>query len=160
MRPVEITRWIGVGAPQSEVFACVTGAEPASLFKRSGLLPGIAETEGAAHWSALGDERTHTLDDGGVLHETLGAYVNDEMFAYRVTGFSGLFGALIAEAHGEWRFEWRGPEMTQIAWTYRFTPVSGPARLALKAAAGLLFPGYMKNALFRIKDRIETRRAP
>ena len=146
-----------IDAPTGAVFAVASGPEVPGLFMRHGAVPGVIGVSGhVAAWSAPGEVRDLTLNDGGSVREELVAFALNESFAYRVTGFAGLFAALVREAQGSWRFFETSPGRTQIEWTYSFAPASPLAAPAARLIVRSLWPGYMRAALLRIKERAEA----
>lgn len=140
-----------------EAFAVASGAEVTSLFRKQGAIPGVIGVSGhVAAWSAPGEVRELTLNDGGSVREELLAFALNESFAYKVTGFAGLFGMLVREAEGRWRFLETAPNRTQVEWTYIFKPTSTLVEPVSGLIVRALWPGYMQAALARIKEAAES----
>lgn len=158
MRPVSTRQTILVRAPQKRVFAAAAGIHGRDLAKATAFLPGIEESHGeTGPWSTVGQQRLHVLSDGTSVHEELTAFADGEYYAYRITGFEGFFGMLATEGQGVWRFDWRGPEQTEIAWSYDFTPSGAMARVVLALFVKWLWAGYLMAGLKRVKQQAEER---
>ena len=134
-----------VAAPPREVFPRLTQHDATRFYPRSGVLPAVVEVrDQTGGWDVAGQTRTLVLSDGSSLTETL-RVVTEPVFAYDLTDFTGLFGALVQGARAEWRVVAEG-DGTSIAWTYAFT--SKPGRGALVAAiVRLAWAGYMRQVL-------------
>lgn len=161
MKDIVCAESIGVAAPLAAVFAIAAGPDVTALFRAHGPVPGVVAVSGhEGAWSAPGETRLLSLSDGAGVREDLVAFRDNESFAYRVSGFTGLFGALVREARGEWRFRETAPGETRIEWTYRFSPASPLAALAGRFVVSALWPGYMRAALARIQCAAEERAVP
>jgi hypothetical protein len=157
MRPVSTCQTILVQANLRHAFATAAGIEGKALAQKTLLLPGIERSEGdPPPWARVGETRRHLLTDGTSVHEELTAFARDEYYAYRITDFEGTFGKLVSEALGEWRFDWRGPELTEIAWTYAFTPSGLVQRLIVSMIVKLLWAGYLQAGLKQVKEQAEA----
>jgi hypothetical protein len=134
-----------VAAPPDRVFPRLTRHDPTRFYPRSGLLPAVvAVRDQTGDWAAAGQTRVLVLSDGGTVRETL-TVVEEPLFAYDLSAFTGLFGRLVARGRSEWRVTAAGAGST-IAWTYSFT--SKPAAGALVAAIVRLAWGpYMRKVL-------------
>ncbi len=156
MKPIVCVEMQTIDAPAGTVFAVASGPEVPGLFMRHGAVPGVIGVSGhVAAWSAPGEIRDLTLNDGGSVREELLAFALNETFSYRVTGFTGLFAALVREAKGSWRFLETSPGRTQVEWTYAFAPASPLTAPAAALIVRALWPGYMRAALMRIKEAAE-----
>lgn len=154
--PVQTSVALSVNAPLSQTFAIAAGFNASALIRKHGPLPGIVKTDGHdAPWSAIGQHRKHTLSDNSSVNEELVAFTRDSTFAYKVTEFTGLFAALACSARGEWHFTMTGAERTQIDWTYYFFPNGPVAEPLLWFVVKTLWPGYLRAALMRVKERAE-----
>lgn len=110
-----------------------------------GILPAVVEVRDATGaWDAAGQTRTLVLSDGGSVRETLRAVTFPD-FAYDLTRFTGLFGALVASARAEWRVTGDRSAST-IAWTYAFTARPGRGFL-VAAIVRLAWAPYMRRVL-------------
>jgi len=154
--PVSATRAILVDAPLPRAFEAAVTIDPVRLMRPRGLLPGVAGADGVAAWTRTQDERFLVLTDGSTVTESLIDLYPDDHFAYRVSDFTGPFGALVAEARSDWRFLEDGADRTKIEWTYAFTPKSGLVRGLLGLIIRGLWGGHMQAGLERLKDDIET----
>lgn len=145
-----------IDAPVGEVFSVSTAIEPSTLIQKRGPLPAIVTTDGDnGPWSAIGQKRLHRLSDKTSVHEELVAFTRNSTFAYRVSEFSGLFGALTREARGEWHFTAAGAAKTKVDWTYFFVPTGPIAEPVLWFIVKAFWPGYLKSALARVKEKAE-----
>lgn len=155
MKILSTCQEIVIAAPRKEVFSIAAGLPAAKFINAYGPIPGIISTKGSVCWQQTGDTREHTLSDKSSVNEELVSFAEDEFYAYRVTGFSGIFGQLVSEARGEWVFEWRGPHETLLTWTYSFTPKGSFARLITSLIVKYGWQGYLRHALTNLKDIIE-----
>ncbi|MEX0644619.1 MAG: SRPBCC family protein [Parvularculaceae bacterium] len=155
-KPVLTLATVSIAAPAPKVFAAACGCDIPAVFKAQGAIPGVLKVDkhqGA--WSAPGQMRLLTLSDGSSVHEELISFDKDQGYAYRVSGFTGPFAALVAEGRGEWRFTPTGADETRVDWTYSFTPKSALAAPAVWFIVNVLWPGYIRAALSRLKSQIE-----
>jgi hypothetical protein len=95
-------------------------------------------------WDAAGQTRLLELSDGGSVTETL-RIVAPPVFAYDLSAFTGLFGALVAGARSEWRVVARGPG-SSIEWTYTFDAKPGWG-LVVAAIVRFAWAPYMRAVL-------------
>lgn len=154
MRPIRVTQSTETSAAVSDVFALASGARLPVFIRPAGPLPGVARIEGVADWARPGETRRLLLTDGSSLNEELTAIDRDRSFAYRAMGFSGPFGALVREGRGEWVFS-QSPGGVGVVWSYAFTPRGPLAAPLLELIVRLLWPGYMRAALARLKAEAE-----
>lgn len=146
-----------VAAPLAGTFTTAAGMDVPALIQPHAILPGVNAVEGHnAAWSAVGQRRRLTLSDKSSVHEELVAFSPEDMFAYRVSDFTGAFGGLVREARGAWHFTKTGARETQIDWTYAFAPKSPFARVFVWIIVKAFWPGYMRAALARVKAAAET----
>jgi len=134
-----------VDAPVARVFPRLTQHDPTKFYPKSGVLPAVVEVrDQTGGWDAAGETRLLVLSDGGTVFETLRS-AEAPLFSYDLTRFTGLFGALVAEAHSEWTVSKHGRGST-IVWTYAFT--SRPGRgLVVAAIVRLAWGPYMRRVL-------------
>ncbi|WP_428409800.1 SRPBCC family protein [Hyphococcus sp.] len=160
LMPVQISVSETVRAPLSAVFDAATQIDARELIRPHGIMPGVVNVEGHdAPWSALGEVRRHKLSDKSSVREELVAFTRDETFAYRLTEFTGHFAPLVKSARADWHFTQRTARVTKIDWTYSFTPQSMAAEPVLWFIVKLFWPGYLKSALARVKEKAETNTA-
>jgi hypothetical protein len=96
-----------------------------SILKRSGPLPGVAEVrDQSGPWDATGRTRQIVLTDKSTMRETLIEYDSGHSFAYRLTDFGGLLGAMASGVRGEWAFTPDGSGAI-IRWTWELAPKPG-----------------------------------
>ncbi len=158
--PVQISVCESVHAPARDVFNAAAAIEARDLIRKFGPLPGVVETNGHnAPWSAIGDVRLHTLTDNSSVREELVAFTAGQTFAYRLTEFTGPFASLIKHARADWHFTQAGQSKTKIDWTYSFTPTSALAEPIVWFIVKLFWPGYLKAALTRVKQKAESGQA-
>ncbi len=154
--PIKTSAAVTINAPLAAAFETAAGIDARALIQKHGALPGIIHVDGQdAPWSAVGQKRRHTLSDKSCVEEELVVFVKDEYFAYRVHNFTGAFGPLVREAKGEWRFTAVDPRRTRIDWTYSFEPRELIAKPVLWFIVKCLWPGYLKAALARVKEKAE-----
>ena len=154
--PVQISVSETVRAPAAAAFQAATHIDARELIRPHGPLPGINHVEGHdAPWSAIGEIRRHQLSDKSSVREELVAFTPGQTFAYRLTEFTGAFAPLVKSARADWHFTQRTAESTKIDWTYSFTPQSMAAEPVLWFIVKLFWPGYLKAALSRVKDKAE-----
>lgn len=144
-----------IHAPISRVFDIAASIPPSDLIRPYGPLPGVAKTDGADVWRAAGDLRRHTLTDKSSVNEELTRFARDSHYAYRLSDFTGAFSALVAEGRAEWRFTPLGAAKTQIDWIYAVEPKSPAAEPLVWLIVKLLWPGYLRAALGRLKIKAE-----
>ena len=156
--PIQISVTETVSAPAQDVFNTAISIDARELIQKHGVLPGITDVSGHdAPWAAIGDVRIHTLSDNSSVREELVTFTPSSTFAYRLTDFSGAFAPLVKGAHAEWHFTQASASRTKIDWTYAFTPKSMAAEPILWFIVKLFWPGYLKAALARVKDKAEQK---
>ena len=154
---VQTSVTIVIDAPVPHVFATAAGMDPRVLIRPYGPLPGIDGVEGhEGPWSAPGQRRRYVLSDKSSVNEELTGFTRDHTYAYAVNGFSGLFSALAREARAEWHFTKISAGKSQIDWTYFFTPSGPVAEPVLWFVVKMLWPGYLRAALARVKEKAES----
>lgn len=155
--PVQISVSAHVDAPVARVFDTAASIDPHALIRRHGPLPAIVDTQGHdAPWSAVGQIREHTLSDNSSVCEELTAFMEGQTFAYRLTGFTGPFAPLAREARADWHFTQAAWGRTRIDWTYVFTATGPLAEPFLWFVVKLFWPGYLKAALTRVREKAEA----
>jgi len=146
-----------VNAPIGAVFDAAVSIDARELIQKNGPLPGIVDVAGHdAPWSAIGEVRRHSLSDRSSVREELTAFVRDQNFGYRLTEFTGAFAPLVEQARADWHFTRVSPEIARIDWTYHFTPKTPLAEPFLWFIVKLFWPGYLKAALGRVKQKAEA----
>lgn len=156
--PVQISICETVDAYSEDVFTAATSIDARNLIQKKGPLPGIINVEGHdAPWAAVGDQRRHTLSDKSSVCEELVSFAPGHSFAYRLSEFTGPFASLARSARADWHFTPLGADKTKIDWTYVFTPTGAVAEPVLWFIVKLFWPGYLKAALRRVKQKAETR---
>ena len=155
--PIQISVTEEVRAPLDRVFGAAASIDPRDLIRKHGPLPGITDVEGHdAPWSAIGQTRRHILSDNSSVCEELISYTDDRTFGYRLTGFTGPFASLVREARADWHFTQASARRTRIDWTYVFMPAGPLAEPVLWFIVKLFWPGYLKAALMRVRDKAEA----
>ncbi|WP_425408363.1 SRPBCC family protein [Hyphococcus sp.] len=155
--PVQISVCETVNAPASDVFDAAVSMDARELIKAHGPMPGIRNVEGHdAPWEKIGDKRRHTLSDNSSVDEELIAFTPPQTFGYRLTNFKGAMAPLVKGARADWHFTQSSAERTKIDWTYAFTPTSLAAEGVLWFFVKLFWPGYLKAALSRVKEKAEA----
>ncbi len=154
--PIQISITEYVDAPTARVFDAAASIDPRDLIRKHGPLPAIVDVKGHdAPWSAVGQIRRHRLSDNSSVCEELVAFTRNSTFAYRLTGFTGAFAPLVAHARAEWHFTQCASGRTRIDWTYVFTEKGFIAEPFLWFIVKLFWPGYLKAALARVKQKAE-----
>lgn len=145
-----------MNAPPPCVFDAARSLDAVAIIRDHGPLPGVARVEGdTAPWSAPGQQRTITSQDGTVLRETLIRYEPPRAYAYRIGNIEGALARLAAGGESEWRVA-PVADGCELFWTYTLTPKSALAAPALWIFLRALWPGYMDAALHRLKALIEA----
>lgn len=134
-----------VAAPPHVVFPRLIAHDPARFYPKAGVLPGVvAVRDQTGTWDAPGLTRTLDLSDGGSVMESL-RVAELPLFAYDLSAFTGVFGALVAGARSEWRVEPHGSGST-IEWTYTFAAKRGWGFI-VAAIVRFLWAPYMRSVL-------------
>ncbi|GJL93937.1 MAG: hypothetical protein DHS20C05_03420 [Hyphococcus sp.] len=153
---IQTAATINVDAPIAHVFSIAAGYDPRDLIQPFGPLPGINDVKGHdAPWSAIGQQRHFTLSDKSSVSETMTAISQPQSYSYDISNFTGLFASLVCGARGQWDFTETGPGRTRIDWTYQFSPTGVIAEPVLWFIVKLFWPGYLKSALQRVKEKAE-----
>lgn len=146
-----------IDAPLSHTFKIAAAMDARALIRPHGPLPGVVGVDGHdAPWSAPGQLRRYTLSDKSSVNEELTAFTLDHTYAYSLSDFTGLFSAIARSARAEWHFTKVGSEKSQIDWTYFFTPNGPVAEPVLWFVVKMLWPGYLRAALMRVKEKAES----
>ncbi len=154
--PVQISISQSVAAPTSDTFRIAVSMDARELIQKHGPLPAIVNVDGHDQpWSAIGQIRTHTLSDRSSVREELVGFTPNQTFAYRLSNFSGALAPLVNDAKAEWHFTTTGENSTQIDWTYIFNPRGPIAEPVVWFLVKLFWPGYLKSALIRVKEKAE-----
>jgi len=143
-----------VRATPRQAFEISGPVDPAVFYPKSGPLPaviGVRDQSGT--WDTVGRTRRVMLSDGGHVIETITDADSPGYFAYELSDFQKLFGALVTGARAEWRFE-RVAEGTRISWTYTFFGKPG-RRWIVTLIVRLLWGPYMKRVLPPILREVE-----
>jgi hypothetical protein len=146
-------------APIEPTWNVATKHTPVGLYPRSGLLPAVvAVRDQSGDWDVAGQTRQLMLSDGGSVIEHTTNVDRLEFFAYDLTDFQKLFGAIVEGARAEWTFS-AAPTGTLIRWRYTFhaRPGFGPL---LAAIVRLLWGPYMRRVLPGIVAEIEREAEP
>ncbi|MEO1135882.1 MAG: SRPBCC family protein [Pseudomonadota bacterium] len=155
--PVQISVTEVVDAPASDVFDTAASIDARDLIQKYGPLPAITDVDGHDRpWDAIGNVRRHKLSDGSSVREEMIAFTRGETFGYRLSEFTGVFAPLVKSAQSDWHFTQVGAARTKIDWTYAFTPTSAAAEPVLWFIVKLFWPGYLKAALARVKERAQS----
>ena len=128
--------------------------DPSRFYPKYGPLPavvGVRDQSGS--WDTVGRHRTLMLSDGGHVIETITDAASPTYFAYELSDFQKLFGALVTGARAEWRFE-REAGGTCIRWTYTFFGKPGRAWI-VKLIVKLWWAPYMRRVLPPIAREVE-----
>ena len=132
--------------------------DPTAFYPKSGALPAVVEVRGqTGPWDTVGQTRMLMLSDGGHVIETITDTESPTYFAYELSDFQKLFGALVKGARAEWRFE-REAEGTSIRWTYTFFGKPGRGWI-ISIIVGLLWAPYMRKVLPPIAREVSRQAA-
>lgn len=158
--PAPVTSHVSrqIAAPLHLVWQRVEAMELPTIFTPSGPLPGVVRVENqTGSWDAVGRTRDLVLNDGARLKEEITQVkLPDESgagFAYTVTGYAGLFGALTLQAQGQWQFQGIHG-VTSAEWSYAYAPRNGLTRPVIALINRLFWRRYMEDALRRIEVMI------
>lgn len=132
--------------------------DPTAFYPRSGALPAVIEVrDQSGPWDTVGQTRRLMLSDGGHVIETITDANSPTYFAYELSDFQKLFGALVKGARAEWRFA-REVEGTSIRWTYTFFGKPGRGWI-IAIIVTLLWAPYMRKVLPPIANEVSRRAA-
>ncbi|NEM91610.1 SRPBCC family protein [Galbitalea soli] len=131
-----------------------TPLTPVGYYPKSGPLPAVVEVrDQTGAWDAPGQTRRLLLSDGGWVIEHTEVVDRPHTFAYRLSDFQKLFGAIVEGARAEWTFsEVAGG--TLIDWSYTFLPRRGAGPL-VGAIVRVLWGPYMRRVLPGIVAAVE-----
>ena len=116
------------------------------LLRGYGLLPAVVKvSEQTGAWDIPGNYRMVHLSDGGTIREEVTTCDRPELFAYKLSKFTGIFSFLVAGANGEWRFKRVNDRLTEVSWEYYFDAKGRFTRLLLQPIIELLFYRYMQQ---------------
>ncbi|MEQ1929403.1 MAG: SRPBCC family protein [Parvularculaceae bacterium] len=156
--PIPTSATLEIDAPLSQVFEAACGFDIPFIIRSRGIVPGVLKVEEhKGRWSAVGQKRLLTLTDGSSVREELTEYAPNVKYSYRVSGFTGPFAALVSEGRGDWHFTMSSTNRTRIDWTYAFKPKGAASGPAVWFIVKILWPGYMRAALERLKQDVEAR---
>lgn len=143
-----------VRVPSARAFRVAVGIDPAAgFYPRSGPLPavqGVSDQTGP--FTLVGSSRVLHLSDGGTVTETVVRADAPAAHSYRLTGFTGVFGALVDHARADWSFDPHAGG-TRIRWTYTFTALPGRAPIVWLIVR-CAWAGYMRRVLPGIAHEI------
>ena len=132
--------------------------DPTRFYPKSGALPAVvAVRDQSGSWDTVGRTRMLMLSDGGHVIETITDTDSPTYFAYELSDFQKLFGALVSGARAEWRFE-REAGGTSIRWTYTFFGKPGRGWI-VAAIVTLLWRPYMSRVLPPIAREVSRQAA-
>lgn len=127
---------------------------PTLYYPKYGPLPAVIAVENqTGTWDTVGRTRKLKLSDGGHVIETITDTESPTLFAYELSDFQKLFGALVKSARAEWRFE-RVTGGTRILWTYTFFGKPGRGWI-VALIIKLAWAPYMKRVLPPIAKAVE-----
>ena len=128
--------------------------DPTKFYPKSGPLPAVtAVRDQTGAWDTVGHTRKLLLSDGGHVIETITDAQSPSFFAYELSDFQKLFGALVAGARAEWRFE-AVAGGTSIHWSYEFHARRG-CGILVGLIVRLFWAPYMKRVLPPIAVEVE-----
>ncbi|MCA8887267.1 MAG: SRPBCC family protein [Parvularculaceae bacterium] len=151
--PVAVASEIIINAPANAVMAAAAGFDIPDIIRAHGPLPGVARVDGhEGPWSAAGQQRRLTLTDGSTATETL-VDIHPRGFEYKIE-FGAPFSAVARSGGGRFCVADEGAQ-SLLNWRYHFEPASILTAPVVVVVAKLVWPGYMRAALARLKDSIE-----
>jgi hypothetical protein len=128
--------------------------DPPTFYPKSGPLPAVVGvTDQSGSWDTVGRTRRLELSDGGHVIETITDTEVPGLFAYELSDFQKLFGALVTGARAEWRFD-AVDGGTRIRWTYTFFGKPGRGWIVGIIVRTLWGP-YMRRVLPPIAREVE-----
>jgi hypothetical protein len=147
-----------INANIEEVFSLTLPIDLTVIFKRYLLIPAVVKTVPPAgnRWNRAGLERKVFLADGNTAREILTDVEPPNFFSYKVFDVSNFIGNFAEYAIGEWHFE-KLNSSTIVSWTYSFKAKNNIAWYPLFFIVRTFFRGYMKQALFSLKNYIEEK---
>jgi hypothetical protein len=120
--------------------------DPRRFYPRFGPLPAVIDVrDQTGSWDTPGRTRTLVLSDGGSVIETITDAHSPMVFAYTLSNFQKLFGALVSGARAEWRFD-RVSTGTTIRWSYTFFGKPGRGWI-VSLIVRLFWAPYMRKVL-------------
>ena len=132
--------------------------DPTRFYPKSGALPAVVEVrDQSGSWDTVARTRMLMLSDGGHVIETITDTDSPTYFAYELSDFQKLFGALVTGARAEWRFE-REAGGTCIRWTYTFFGKPGRGWI-VALIVKLLWGPYMERVLPPIAHEVSRQAA-
>lgn len=139
--------------PVEEAFDKVMPLPLEQLFdRRYGPIPSIKATEQDGVWSRVGQTRVIRLTGGGSMREELVSIDRPHSFGYVLTEITGPMSALASTVDGLWSFE-PAKNGVKITWQWTMHPKNAFTAPLLSVFAKV-WPGYARQALQRIEDRL------
>lgn len=155
MRVSRASAEVELAAPCENAWSAATLHSPALYYGRFGVIPAVSGVKGQhGDWDSVGKTRTLSLSDGGSVVEEITDVATHEFFAYNLSHFTGVFGAIVAGARAEWDF-WRSPSGSGIRWTYSFTAKPG-AGVVVALIVRVVWARYMRVTLAKIARAAES----
>jgi hypothetical protein len=153
MKPISIAVAKTVELNRDRLFDYFIPIELPEIFQGYGLLPAVVAVYGqTGDWDIPGHARTVHLSDGSTIYETITICNRPDLFSYKLSKFTGIFGFLVAEAISIWKFNRVNNELTEIVWEYSFYAKGIYTRLILKPILKLLFQRYMQQIVEIFSD--------
>ena len=154
MNPISIKVTKTVELNRDRLFDFFIPIELPKIFRGYGLLPAVVKvSQQTGAWDVTGHSRTVHLSDGSTVYEEVTTCDRPELFSYKLSKFTGIFGLLVAKAIGGWRFNAITDRTTEVIWEYSFYAKGTLAYLILKPMLELIFQRYMEQIvedLFRL----------
>jgi hypothetical protein len=124
------------------------------------IVPAVVGTDDmTGPWDTPGSSRRVRTADGRAFREQVTAWQRPGHFAYRVDGFTGIMGALVDHAVGEWTFD--GDAVSaRFTWTYTFRATSRIATPLVRVFVAMMWAGYMRQCADRCVELTEVSRGP
>ena len=146
MEPISVKVAKTVELNRERLFDYFIPIELTKIFRGYKLLPAVAKVSGqTGAWDIPGHARIVHLSDGSSIYEEVTSCDRPELFSYKLSKFTGMFGLLAAEAIGTWKFNYISNELTEIVWDYSFYAKGIYTHLILKPIIKLLFQPYMQQ---------------
>ncbi len=143
---VKVTKIIEID--RSRLFDYFIPLELPKVLRGYGLLPAVIKVSNqTGAWDIPGHARTVHLSDGSTAYEEVTSCDRPELFSYKVSKFTGIFGFLVSGANGIWKFNCINNELTEMMWEYSFYAKGLLAHIVLKPIIKLIFQRYMEQVI-------------
>ncbi|CAN5299729.1 hypothetical protein BH11ACT3_BH11ACT3_13880 [soil metagenome] len=141
-------------ATPTRTYEILTPSDPSRFYGKFGPIPAtLSVSDQTGAWDGVGQTRTLHLSDGSTVVETTKEVDAPRRFAYQLTNFTKLFGALVAKADAEWDFD-AAEGGTRIRWTYTFHGKPGRGWM-VALIIKLAWAPYMREVLPKLVDEVK-----